>query len=146
MMPVIDSKYCELPARQASLPIVAIVGRPNVGKSTLFNRLVGERKAIVDDMPGVTRDRNYAEADVGRADDICSSIPAAWIRTARRELEESVQAQSRSAVAEADVIVFLFDGKGGLNPLGSRSRRSVAPSRQAGVFCGQQARLSAARR
>jgi len=48
--------------RASKLPVLAIVGRPNVGKSTLFNKLVGERKAIVDDQPGVTRDRNYGEA------------------------------------------------------------------------------------
>ncbi|TMA11477.1 MAG: hypothetical protein E6J89_07705 [Deltaproteobacteria bacterium] len=49
------------------LPVLALVGRPNVGKSTLFNRLSGKRKAIVDDLPGVTRDRNYGEAEWDRA-------------------------------------------------------------------------------
>src|SRR5688572_22115991 len=98
------------------LPILAIVGRPNVGKSTLFNRLVGERQAIVDDRPGVTRDRNYGAGewagrkfqviDTGGLDsDSCSPLDA------------NVQEQSRVAIAEADVILFLFDGKSGLNPL-----------------------------
>jgi GTPase len=102
------------PARR--LPILAIVGRPNVGKSTLFNKLIGERKAIVDDFPGVTRDRNYAETqwagrkfhliDTGGLDTHADGI-----------LEESIQKQSRVALAEADVILFLLDGKEGLNPL-----------------------------
>lgn len=116
--------------RAAKLPVVAIVGRPNVGKSTLFNRLVRERIAIVDDLPGVTRDRNYAEAewadrkyvliDTGGIDSDSAGI-----------LEQSVQAQSRLAVAEADFVVFLFDGKGGLNPLDQEAvnelRRSEKP-------------------
>ena len=98
------------------LPIVAIVGRPNVGKSTLFNRLVGERRAIVDDLPGVTRDRNYAEADwSGRKYLLVDT--GGLDSDSDGNLEASVQSQSRLAVAEADVVVFLFDGKGGLNPL-----------------------------
>lgn len=98
------------------LPVIAIVGRPNVGKSTLFNRLLGERKAIVHDMPGVTRDRNYAEADWrGRK---YLLVDTGGMESARDDsLERSVQAQSRRAIAEADAIVFLFDGKTGLNPL-----------------------------
>ncbi|MBM2803846.1 MAG: GTP-binding protein [Deltaproteobacteria bacterium] len=98
------------------LPIVAIVGRPNVGKSTLFNRLVGERRAIVDDLPGVTRDRNYAEADwSGRKYRLIDT--GGLDSDSDGNLETSVQSQSRLAVAEADVVVFLFDGKSGLNPL-----------------------------
>ena len=98
------------------LPMVAIVGRPNVGKSTLFNRLVGERRAIVDDMPGVTRDRNYAEAQW--SDRKFLLVDTGGMETdSVDQLERSVQAQSRLAVAEADVVVFLFDGKDGLNPL-----------------------------
>jgi len=98
------------------LPMVAIVGRPNVGKSTLFNRLVGERRAIVDDMPGVTRDRNYAEAQW--SDRKFLLVDTGGMETdSVDQLERSVQAQSRLAVVEADVVVFLFDGKDGLNPL-----------------------------
>jgi GTPase len=117
-------------ARSGKLPVVAIVGRPNVGKSTLFNRLIGERRAIVDDLPGVTRDRNYGVAiwsgrqylivDTGGLDSGSGG-----------ELEASVQAQSHRAVAEADIIIFLFDGKGGLNPLDREAvdllRRSDKP-------------------
>lgn len=105
-----------LRGRGRKLPVVAIVGRPNVGKSTLFNRLVGERRAIVDDTPGVTRDRNYAETE-------WSGIKYLLVDTGGMEpdsadsLERSVQAQSRSAIAEADIVLFLFDGKEGLNPL-----------------------------
>jgi GTP-binding protein len=98
------------------LPVVAIIGRPNVGKSTLFNRLLGARKAIVDNLPGVTRDRNYAQAQ-------WSGRPYLLVDTGGIEtvsggkLEESVHAQSRVALAEADAVIFLLDGKAGLNPL-----------------------------
>lgn len=97
----------------SSFPTVAIVGRPNVGKSTLFNRLVGQRTAIVDDTPGVTRDRLYGIADWrgkvfsvidtgGFAPDITEGI---W-----REMREQVEV----AIEEADVILFLMDGNDGL--------------------------------
>jgi GTP-binding protein len=109
------------------LPVVAIVGRPNVGKSTLFNRLVGDRKAIVDDMPGVTRDRNYSEAEWSGRKYLLVDTGGMESEGAD-DLERSVQAQSRQAVAEADVIVFLFDGKSGLNPL---DREVVAQLRRA---------------
>jgi len=98
------------------LPIVAIVGRPNVGKSTFFNRLVGERRAIVDDLPGVTRDRNYAETVWSGRRFLLVDTGGLESETAGR-LEENVQTQSQLAVAEADIVIFLFDGKGGLNPL-----------------------------
>lgn len=94
-------------------PIVAIVGRPNVGKSTLFNRLFGRRKAIVDDMPGVTRDRNY-----GRVDRF--SIPFTLIDTGGFEpasedrLLQQMRDQSRLAMEDADVILFVMDGREGL--------------------------------
>ena len=97
------------------LPVVAIVGRPNVGKSTLFNRLVGSRKAIVDDSPGVTRDRNYSDA--AWSDRRYLLVDTGGLeQDGASGLERSVQAQSRLAVAEADVVIFLFDGKEGLNP------------------------------
>ncbi|GFO61756.1 GTPase Der [Geomonas silvestris] len=96
-------------------PIIAIVGRPNVGKSTLFNRLVGRRKAMVDDMPGVTRDRNYAE--VNRFD-----VPFILVDTGGFEPEtndrllQQMREQSRFAMDEADVILFVMDARSGLTP------------------------------
>lgn len=94
-------------------PIVAIVGRPNVGKSTLFNRLVGRRKAIVDDMPGVTRDRNYGEVDR-------FAVPFTLIDTGGFEpasedrLLQQMREQSQLAMEEADVILFVMDARQGL--------------------------------
>jgi GTP-binding protein len=126
-----ESSSAQIHAAQKSprsLPIVAIVGRPNAGKSTLFNRIIGERKAIVDDLPGVTRDRNYAETEwAGRRYLLVDTGGIEW--DAGGDLEASVQAQSRLAVAEADIIIFLFDGKAGLNPL---DREAVNGLRKAG--------------
>ena len=101
---------------ERKLPLLAIVGRPNVGKSTLFNRLLGTRKAIVDDHPGVTRDRNYAEAEwAGRGYLLVDT--GGLDSDNDNGLHGRVQEQSRRAVEEADVVLFLFDGKDGLNPL-----------------------------
>jgi GTP-binding protein len=98
------------------LPVVAVIGRPNVGKSTLFNRLVGARKAIVDDFPGVTRDRNYAQAEWAGREYLL--VDTGGIELAGGgPLAGSVQAQSQLALADADAVIFLLDGKAGLNPL-----------------------------
>ncbi len=94
-------------------PIVAIVGRPNVGKSTLFNRLLGSRKAIVDDMPGVTRDRNYANVD--RFDVPFTLIDTGGFEPVSQELLlQQMRTQSQLAMEEADVVIFLMDGRAGL--------------------------------
>ncbi|MBC7985898.1 MAG: ribosome biogenesis GTPase Der [Sphingomonadaceae bacterium] len=97
-------------------PVVAIVGRPNVGKSTLFNRLVGKRLALVDDTPGVTRDRREGEASLlgldfrvidtaGYEDQDPASLPG------------RMRAQTERAVAEADVALFMIDSRAGVTPL-----------------------------
>jgi GTPase len=102
-----------------SKPIVAIVGRPNVGKSTLFNRLVGERQAIVEDEPGTTRDRVYGAADWGGIE--FTVVDTAGLQDEREistsslaEIARHTREQAQSAIDEADVIVFLVDTKAGL--------------------------------
>lgn len=116
MMRALSTPRRAIHPQPRKLPVVAIVGRPNVGKSTLFNRIIGERRAIVDDFPGVTRDRNYAEAVWDGRQYIV--IDTGGLDTeGNGGLEASVQDQSRRAVEEADVVIFLFDGKSGLNPL-----------------------------
>ncbi|MCG6954579.1 MAG: ribosome biogenesis GTPase Der [Gemmatimonadetes bacterium] len=98
------------------LPVVAVVGRPNVGKSTFFNRVIGRRIAIVDDQPGVTRDRNFGRADwAGRAFFIVDT--GGIIEGSDEPLDRSVRQQALAAVTEADAIVFLVDGRTGVHPL-----------------------------
>ena len=95
--------------------IVAIVGRPNVGKSTLFNRILGRRQAIVEDFPGVTRDRNYAV--VTRFDRPFTLIDTGGFEPASEDrLLTQMREQSQLAIEEADVILCLFDGREGLTP------------------------------
>ena len=109
------------------LPVVAIIGRPNVGKSTLFNRLVGKRLALVDDQPGVTRDRREGDAyllglefrvidTAGYEDEDAASLPG------------RMRQQTEAAVAEADVALFLIDARAGLTPLDEEIARWLRAS------------------
>jgi len=98
-------------------PVVALVGRPNVGKSTLFNRLAGERLAVTDSQPGTTRDRLLAEAEWnGLAFDLVDTGGVDPLG-GEGELVGQVRAQAELAVQEADAILFLVDGQSGLSPV-----------------------------
>jgi GTP-binding protein len=94
---------------------LAIVGRPNVGKSTLFNRLVGKKLALVDDQPGVTRDRREGEAQLGDLTFII--IDTAGLEGGAAEtLIGRMRAQTETAIADADAVLFLIDARAGLTP------------------------------
>ena len=97
----------------AAKPLVALVGRPNVGKSTLFNRLIGERLAIVEDIPGTTRDRHYADVEWGgRVFTVIDT--GGLILSPSDKITEDIQSQAQVAMDEADVIVLLTDIMDGL--------------------------------
>ncbi len=94
---------------------VAIIGRPNVGKSTLFNRLVGKRLALVDDTPGVTRDRRFADANIAALK--FQVIDTAGLEQAHEDsLEGRMWEQTQAAISEADVCLFLIDSRTGILP------------------------------
>ncbi len=115
------------------LPVVAIVGRPNVGKSTLFNRLTGSRKAIVRDTPGVTRDRLHGTCEFAgwRATVIDTG---GLDPTSDEPLTAQVRKQVLAAIAEADALVFVVDGREGLTPSRPGSGAAASPGVEAGAW------------
>jgi GTP-binding protein len=113
-----------------SKPTVAIVGRPNVGKSTLFNRILGGRPAIVSDRPGTTRDRHFGNAEwQGRRFWVVDT--GGLVPESDDSMDRAIRQQVEFALAESDVVVFLVDGKEGVHPvdqaIGERLRRARSP-------------------
>src|SRR5262245_5236011 len=108
-------------------PVIAIVGRPNVGKSTLFNRLTGTRAALVSDVPGLTRDRRESEAEIG-------GYPVTLIDTAGLEeaapgsIPARMREQSEAAIAKADLVLFVLDARDGVMPADAAFARAVRAS------------------
>jgi GTP-binding protein len=96
-------------------PVIALVGRPNVGKSTLFNRLTRSRDALVADLPGLTRDRHYGEGRIGERPFLVIDT-GGFEPVAKEGIMHEMALQTRQAVAEADVVVFIVDGRQGLTP------------------------------
>jgi GTP-binding protein len=95
-------------------PVIALVGRPNVGKSTLFNRLTRSRDAIVHDLPGVTRDRHYGEGRLGGRP--CLVIDTGGLEPAAEGVYVEMARQAEQAIAESDAVIFVVDGRAGLTP------------------------------
>jgi GTPase len=106
---------------------IAIVGRPNVGKSTLFNRLTGRRTALVSDMPGLTRDRREGEGDIG-GHDMRIVDTAGLEEAAAGSIAQRMRAQTDSAIGEADVVAFVFDARAGVTPTDKAFARIVRAS------------------
>ncbi|HWV81820.1 MAG TPA: ribosome biogenesis GTPase Der [Hyphomicrobiaceae bacterium] len=108
-------------------PTIAIVGRPNVGKSTLFNRLTGRRAALVSDMPGLTRDRREGEADIGGH--AVQVVDTAGLEEADRgSIADRMRTQSEAAIREADAVAFVFDARAGITPTDKAFARIVRAS------------------
>ena len=115
--------------RLAGLPVVAIVGRPNVGKSTLFNRLIGERRAIVEDRARTTRDRLYGVTEWNDRRFVVIDTGGLEVDPGDA-IEERVQDQARLAIEEADVIVFVVDAATGLTPADQEVAETPAAGRR----------------
>ncbi len=111
-----------------SLPVVAVVGRPNVGKSTLVNRLVGERVAIVHDTPGITRDRHYATCSRYTDQEILVVDTGGLEPHLDDDLFKSMRSQALIAVDEADAVIFLVDSRAGMTPMDAEVARLLRAS------------------
>jgi GTP-binding protein len=122
---------------------VAIVGRPNVGKSTLFNRLVGKKIALVDDTPGVTRDRREADARIA---DLHFKVldTAGYEDRTDGSLEDRMRQQTEIAIREADVILFMIDARAGVTPLDERFAQVLRKAGKEVHLVGNKAESKAA--
>ena len=121
------------------LPTLVIVGRPNVGKSTLFNRLTRSRAALVADLPGLTRDRHYGRGRIGDRPFLVVDT-GGFEPVAKDGILHEMAKQTRQAIAEADVVLFIVDARAGLTPQDRDDRRPAAPRGAAGGARGQQGR------
>src|SRR5437763_3510160 len=110
-------------------PVIALVGRPNVGKSTLFNRLTRSRDALVADLPGLTRDRHYGQGRLGEKAFIVVDT-GGFEPVAKEGILSEMARQAREAIAEADVVFFIVDGRAGL---AAQDRRIAQQLREAGA-------------
>src|SRR5260221_7070468 len=121
---------------------VAIVGRPNVGKSTLFNRLVGKRLALVHDLPGVTRDRREAQARLG--DLTFTAIDTEGLEeTAPESLSGRMQEQTQAAIDAADAVMFLIDARAGSTPVDRTFANLVRKSGKPAILIANKSEGSA---
>ena len=122
-----------------SRPIVAIVGRPNVGKSTLFNRLIGWRKAIVDAQAGLTRDRLYGVAEWRGREFTVVDTAGLDLDGAKDESRAAIEAQTRIAIDQADVIILMLDVRAGLTPVDRDIATMLRRSRRPVIVAGNKA-------
>lgn len=120
-------------------PVVAIVGRPNVGKSTLFNRLTGSRAALVSDIPGLTRDRREEIADLGGGANVRLVDTAGLEEAPKGSIADRMRQQSEKAIADADLIIFVVDARAGVTPADAAFARFTRESGKPVVLVANKA-------
>lgn len=124
-------------------PVIAIVGRPNVGKSTLFNRLIGRRSALVDPTPGVTRDRREGDAMLGKLR--FTAVDTAGLEEApESDVESEMQLQTQRAIDEADAALLIFDARAGITPLDRHFADMMRKSRSPVILVANKCEARAA--
>ena len=126
------------------MSIIAIVGRPNVGKSTLFNRLVQRREAIVDSVSGVTRDRHYGKSDWnGKEFSVIDT--GGYIVGSDDIFEGEIRKQVQLAIEEADIIVFVVDVEQGITPMDEEVAKLLRKVKKTFIYSSKQSRQRNAR-